>query len=211
MADFEDIKQRFLFLGSDFVKELKERSHFQSFEEKEWFICEGQNVKFIPFVLRGLLKVSTMNDDKELLYYYIKPMQSCIMTFSTIFTNGKSKVFISAEEDTDTLLIPINFISNSIIKYPQINHVFYREYEARYFEMMEMINKVVFHRLDRRIMDHLQSKIEISGKNPIKISHKEIANNLGTAREVVSRILKKFEQEGNIKQSNFGIEVLVPL
>ncbi|MBH2024047.1 MAG: winged helix-turn-helix domain-containing protein, partial [Flavobacteriales bacterium] len=76
---------------------------------------------------------------------------------------------------------------------------------------IDMTNKVVFHRLDRRVMDYLQNKIEITGKNPVKVSHKEIANSLGTAREVVSRILKKFEHEGNVRQDVTGIEVVKSL
>lgn len=73
--------------------------------------------------------------------------------------------------------------------------------------MMEMVNQAVFHKLDRRILEYLKERTALNKTSNLKISHREIANDLGSAREVVSRILKKFENEGVIKQKG-GIEIL---
>lgn len=211
MSSYQAIEQQFRFLGTDFLQELKEKSVTQKFDAKTELMQEGQRVNYIPIVLSGLVKVYTMNDDRELVYYFVKPEQSCIMTFSTIFKDGISNIFACTEEATEILLIPVQHMQRWITGYPAINLVFYKEYDLRYAEMIDMMNKVVFHRLDRRVMDYLQQKVEMTGKNPVKVSHKDIANSLGTAREVVSRILKKFEHEGNIRQDLSGIEVVKPL
>lgn len=208
MSSYEMVEQHFRFLGPEFLKELKESAIIRSFEARTETMIEGQNVKFIPIVISGLVKVYSMTGERELLHYFVKPEQSCIMTFSTLFKDGRSKVFACTEEPSDLLLLPVDKVLRWIVKYPGINRFFYREYDLRYGEMMESVNKVIFYRLDKRVMDYLENKVEITGKNPVKISHKEIANNLGTAREVVSRILKKFEHEGNVRQSHLGIEVL---
>ena len=62
--------------------------------------------------------------------------------------------------------------------------------------------------MDKRLYDYLEKKIRLTNKNPIKISHRQIANELGTAREVVSRVMKKLENEGRLKQYNSSIEIL---
>lgn len=208
MGNADLIKKQFGFLGVDFLSELNEHSMIIDASAKTELMREGQNVKFIPILLKGLVKVYAMNDDRELLYYFIRPQESCIMSFSTIFKDGISKIFASAEEDSEILLIPSAQILRWVIKYPKINKIFFNEYELRYTAMMEMVNQAVFYRLDKRILEYLQNRSEITGKNPLKISHKDIANDLGTAREVVSRILKKFENEGLIRQVSSTIEII---
>jgi CRP/FNR family transcriptional regulator len=74
---------------------------------------------------------------------------------------------------------------------------------------MNMVNDAVFNKLDKRALNYIRQQIAITGNNPIKLTHKEIANNLGTSREVVSRVLKKVENEGEIIQTKEGIKVLV--
>jgi len=208
MKSYECVEEHFRFLGNDFLGELKEHSFSRDFAAKTELMQESQYVKFIPIVLNGLVKVYSLVDDRELLHYYVRPGQSCIMTFSSMFSDGKSKVYACTEEDSQVLLLPVNDVLRWTIKYPAINQYFFKEYDLRYSEMMESIGKVIFYRLDQRVLDYLENKVKITGKNPVKVSHKEIANNLATAREVVSRILKKFEQEGFIRHNQQGIEVL---
>lgn len=74
---------------------------------------------------------------------------------------------------------------------------------------MHMVNDAVFHKLDKRVVNYIKQQISINGQNSIKLTHKEIANNLGTSREVVSRVLKKIENEGEISQTKEGIKMLV--
>ena len=72
-----------------------------------------------------------------------------------------------------------------------------------------MVNEAVFHRLDRRVLSYIKQQISITGNHPIKLTHREIASNLGTSREVVSRVLKKIENEGEISQTKEGIKIPV--
>ena len=74
-----------------------------------------------------------------------------------------------------------------------------------------MVNQAIFHWLDKRILDYLHNRMKMDGKTQLKISHKEIANDVGTAREVVSRILKKFENDGIIRQTSSVIEFVKKL
>jgi len=169
---------------------------------------DGQYVKVIPIVLEGLIKVFTRHEDKELLLYYIQPNESCIMSFAAGLKNQPSRVFAITEEETQALLLPIDKVTLWIKQFPDINTLFFQQYNIRYSELLDTINHVLFHKMDSRLFNYLQEKSRLTGKNPIKISHRQIANELGTAREVISRVMKKLEVEGKVKQHSNQIEIL---
>lgn len=207
MINNQFILNKFGFLGNDFSKELNKHAIITDIKAKTEIIREGQKNKFVPFLLKGSIRVFTLNDGRELIYYYIRPNDSCLMTFSSIFTDHVSRVYAVAEEDSEVLLIPISVVHEWLIKFPEINRVFYHEYDKRFSDVMNMVNDAVFHRLDKRVLNYIRQQITITGNNPVKLTHREIANNLGTSREVVSRVLKKIENEGEISQTKEGIKL----
>lgn len=207
MENIDFIRKKFENFDEAFFNELKEHSITASVDARQELMSEGQKVNYIPVLIKGMVKVYTLNDGKELLYYYIAPGESCIMTFSSIFTDRKSRIYALAEEKSEVLLLPVVQVLIWLQKYPQLNKLFFLEYDLRYKVMMDTISQVVFHRLDKRILEYLDQKIKRSGTPILKVSHKKIADDLGTAREVVSRILKKFEKEGVITQNHSGIGI----
>lgn len=207
--DNQFIIQKFGFLGNDFLDEFQKHAVFADIKSKTEIVREGQKNKYVPFLIKGSIKVFTLNDGRELIYYYIKESDSCLMTFSSIFTDYISRVYAVAEEDSEALLVPVSVMHDWLLKFPEINKLFYREYDKRFSEVMSMVNDAVFHRLDKRVLNYIKQQISITGSNPIKITHREIANNLGTSREVVSRVLKKIESDGEILQTKEGIKVAV--
>jgi CRP/FNR family transcriptional regulator len=152
--------------------------------------------------------VYTQIEGKELLLYYIKPEESCIMSFSSSLNNEKSKIFAITQEECEILLIPSDNMAKWVTQYPTINKLFYHQYDLRYAELVDTIHQMLYYKLDKRLLDYLKEKVEITGKNPIKISHKEIANDLGTAREVISRLVKKMEKQLILKQYHDSIELI---
>ncbi|MCE4564019.1 Crp/Fnr family transcriptional regulator [Maribellus sp. CM-23] len=169
---------------------------------------EGQYIKSIPILTKGLIKVFSRYEDKELLLYYIKPFESCIMTFDASLNQSPSRVYASTEEDSSVLLMPVEKVFKWMKEYPEMNQLFFRQYNVRYTELIEMINQILFDKMDKRLYEYLKSKAELKNQNPIKISHREIANDLGTAREVVTRVLKKLEMEQLVSQEAGAIKVM---
>lgn len=208
MEKLNFIKKKFKNFDEEFYNDLAEHSVLTTVESKQELIREGQKVNYIPILVSGIVKVFSLNDGKELLYYYIEPSESCIMTFSSIFSDRLSKIYAISEEKSEVLLLPVSQFLTWLIKYPKLNQIFFMEYDLRYKIMMDTISQVVFQRLDKRIFEYLDQRIKRQGSPALKISHKKIADDLGTAREVVSRILKKFEREGLISQSSLGIEII---
>lgn len=209
MTNYDFIEKRFSYLGKPLLTELGANSSIQKFPSDTELVREGQYVKYIPIVLEGLVKVFTRVEEKELLLYYIKPEQSCIMSFSSAINQEASKIFAITEEESSVLLIPSRKITEWITTFPSINQLFYQQYDLRYAELINTIQQMLYYKLDKRLLDYLQQKASVTGKNLLKISHKEIANDLGTAREVISRLVKKLEKQDILKQHHDSIELLV--
>jgi CRP/FNR family transcriptional regulator len=186
-------------MASALIKELPKENEI---------LREGQYIKVIPIVIDGLIKVFTRHKDKELLLYYIRPNESCIMSFSASLKNEPSKVFAITEEDTTALLLPVDKVSNWITQFPDINALFFQQYNLRYSELLDTIHHVLFDKMDSRLFEYLKEKVRVTNNNPLKLSHRQIADELGTAREVISRTMKKLETENLVKQLANGIEIL---
>ncbi|MCF8323970.1 MAG: Crp/Fnr family transcriptional regulator [Leadbetterella sp.] len=169
---------------------------------------EGQYVKVIPLVLEGLVKVFTKYEDKELLLYYIQPNGSCVMSFTASLKNEPSKVYAITDENCKLLLLPVDKVAQWIGEFPDLNNLFFQQYNLRYSDLLETINQLLFDKMDKRLLDYLKEKVALTKKNPLKISHRQIASEFGTAREVISRVMKKLEQEAKVKQLNTTIEIL---
>ena len=168
---------------------------------------EGQYVRMIPIVLQGLVKVFTRVEEKELLLYYIGSTQSCIMSFSAGLSQSPSRIYAISEEPTMLLLLPAEKINKWLREFPALNVLFFKQYNLRYTEMLDTINSLLFGRMDQRLYQYLQEKSRMKGEKVLDLRHKQIATELGTAREVVTRVLKKLEQEGKIRQTESGIEI----
>ncbi len=195
-------------INADLAKEIMAVSVVKEIPQDTEILKEGQYVKVIPIVLDGLIKVFSRHEEKELLLYYIKPDESCIMSFSASLRNEPSKVFAITEEKTTALLIPSDKAAKWTRQFPDFNTLFFQQYNVRYSELLDTIHHVLFDKLDKRLYDYLQEKVSLTAKNPLKISHRQIANELGTAREVISRLMKKLEHEGKVKQFSNTIEIL---
>ncbi len=208
MSNHIDLASVLKGLPTDLIAEIQEKAAIQLVPQNTELLRAGQYVKVIPLVLSGLVKVFSRYEDRELLLYYIQPRESCIMSFSAGIKNEVSQVFAYTEEDSEILLLPVDYISHWIKQYPGLNDLFFQQYNLRYIELLDTINHLLFDTLDKRVLQYLQQKARLTDTNPLKISHRQIAQELGTAREVVSRVLKKLEHQHMIKQQAQSIEVL---
>uniref|UniRef100_UPI0040498626 Crp/Fnr family transcriptional regulator n=1 Tax=Gelidibacter sp. TaxID=2018083 RepID=UPI0040498626 len=196
------------FLKPELIDKIVELSVIKDFPKGTEILREEQYISVVPIVLNGLVKVYSRFDEKELLLYYIEPSQSCVMTFYAALKNTPSKVFATTEEDSKILLIPIKYLPKWLKEYPDFNELFYNQYNLRYSELIDTIGHLLLDKMDKRLFDHLKKKLALNNDSLIKMSHSQIANELGTVREVVTRVLKKLETEGKLLQSKDGIEII---
>lgn len=204
--DFD--KKILSFLPPDLLNEILAESSVQEFPKGTEILKEQQYIKVLPIVIDGLVKVYSRFEEKELLLYYIEPAQSCVMSFYATLKNTPSRVFAQTEEDSKILLIPVQHLPHWLKQYPIFNELFYNQFNLRYSELLDTISHLLLDKLDKRLYDHLRRKTELTHKPSIKISHGQLANELGTAREVISRVMKKLETDGLVVQQSGTITIL---
>lgn len=184
--------------------ELKERLYKNSIQKKfvagDIILNENANIRSIPIVTKGIIRVMrTDEEDKEILLYYIKAGESCIMSFLGGMHHETSKVKAVAEEDTEILFLPMEKVTLFIKEYPEWLDYIFRLYHKRFEELLEVVNAVAFKKMDERLLNFIKMKCGHTNSKTLNVTHEQLANELGTARVVVSRLLKQMEDEGLVQ------------
>ncbi|KQK26184.1 Crp/Fnr family transcriptional regulator [Chryseobacterium aquaticum] len=186
--------------SSELMEKLYESGVLKSYKEGDIILDENSSIRSIPIVMKGMMKVMrTEEDGREILLYYIKAGESCIMSFLGGMHNEKSIVKAEVEEDTEILFLPVDKVSLFIKEYPEWLDYIFRLYHKRFEELLDIINAIAFKKVDERLLNLLHKKSEILNTNTLIITHEQLANELGTARVVVSRLLKQLEDSGKLK------------
>ena len=169
-------------------------------------------IRSIPLVLSGSMRVLRQDEDgREILLYYIKPGESCIMSFLAGIHEDTSKVQLVVEEDSEVLMLPIDKASEWIRIYPEWADFIFKLYHKRFEELLAVINAVAFQKLDDRIVALLKKKTSIYQSNELHITHQQLAEELGATREVISRLLKQMEKQQLITLSRNKIVISGPM
>ncbi len=184
----------------ELISKLTQFSTVRNYKAGEMILDENSLIRAIPIVTRGTLKVMrTEEDGREILLYYIKPGESCIMSFLGGLHDERSKVRAEVEEDAEILFLPVEKVSLFIKEYPEWLDYIFRLYHKRFEELLEIVNAIAFKKVDERLLDLLQKKKQVTGSNTLQVTHEQLANELGTARVVVSRLLKQLEESGQLQ------------
>jgi len=189
------------FKSSPRVREkLADFGFSKTFAEGETILNENTYIKAIPIVTTGSIRVMRTDEDgREILLYYIKAGESCIMSFLGGLHHDTSKVKAIAEEETEILFIPIDKVSLLIKEFPEWLDYIFRLYHKRFEELLEVVNAISFKKVDERLLNLIHKKVELTQSNTLQVTHEQLANELGTARVVVSRLLKQLEADGKVK------------
>ncbi len=181
------------------MKELAERSKYVHVEANEVLMEVGQMVNYVPLVVSGILKVSRIDESgNELLLYYVNPKESCAMTFTCCMQQHPSEVRAIAEEECEILMVPIELMDQWITKYPTWKSFVMRTIRYRFHEMIIALDQIAFQSLDERLVHYLRQKFKTTGSALINLSHEQIANDLASSRVVISRLLKKLENDKKV-------------
>lgn len=195
------------FSESELQNEIWKHGKFLKAGKGDILIKEGQYLDFLPIVISGSIRVYQKKQDREILLYYVGPGQTCMMSLSSAYFDYNSAAFGMATEPTEILVVPAKMISEWQLKYPSWNRYIIQTFKSRYDELLTSFGKVVFDPIPSRLKEYL---LKISGNGSGKIiqaSHQSLANELGTTRVVISRILKQFEKEKILKLHRGYIEL----
>ena len=189
-------------------EEIMETSRLYKLDQGDIVIREGEYVKVLPIVLKGRIRIFQDKEDRQILLYYVGVGQTCMISLSACFYDYASSIKAVTTEPTTILAIPTQYISIWQRKYHSWNNFVIRTFRQRYDELLLAFERVAFEHVDDRIWNYLNDKLNMEGSRMIDLSHQMLANELGTTRVVVSRILKRFEKEGRLRLYRGKIEVL---
>ena len=205
-----DIAPNELQINSTLLEKLKKEGTTKTFAPDTVIIDENDYIKFVPIVLNGSIKVFKMDEEgREILLYYIKPGESCVMSFLGAACNGTSKIKAVVEDESQVLMLPVHKAIELIRENPQWIQFIFELYNRRFEELLAVVNAIAFQKVDERLWEFLKSKVKMLKTAELSMTHQQIADDLGTAREVVSRLLKKLERDGKISLGRNKIRVLL--
>ena len=169
----------------------------------------GQYIKSTALVLEGQVKIYRENQDGgEFLMYYLGPGQACAVSMICALQSSTSEIMAVAEEDSELLMIPIQLMDDLMNKYKSWCQFVIQTYRSRFDELLAVVDNIAFRNMDERLEFYLKRYTDRTGKKNVEISHQQIADDLNSSREVISRLLKKMEQRNLVKLHRNMIELL---
>lgn len=181
--------------------EMESACTFIDVEKGKMIVEEGNCMQVIPIVLKGAVRVFRRDYemDREVLLYYIEPGQTCMMSLVACFGDSISKVNAVTDKKSKLLLIPTEQVRYWQKKYDSWNSFVINTFMTRYTELLRAFDELSFKKIDVRIINYLKEYSKRNTTKIIKRTHQDIANEIGTTRVVVSRILKNMENIGVLK------------
>lgn len=169
---------------------------------------EGDSCGGVAFVLKGSIRVSKIGKNgREIILYRVKSGDSCILTISSVLSNISYPATASVEEDADVFIVPVHQFQSMMSSNVDLQQFVYKLLSNRFLDVMTLIDEIIFRKIDERLIEFLLTKAP-SDESIIEMTHEELAVQLGTAREVISRIMKSLEREGFIQHSRGKIRVI---
>ena len=169
-----------------------------------YFLQEGDSCDQFAVLVSGRMRVFKLAESgHEITLYHVGPGEACPLNVSCILSNRTVPAMAQVEEEVEALTIPASTFRRLIAEHESLRSFVFTMFAGRLTEVMSLVEEIAFRRMDerlaRRLLEMLQP--EDAAKNGVEITHAEVAADLGTAREVVSRLLKDFERQGAIQLS----------
>lgn len=184
------------FTDPGLLQEILDKSQLIKLEPGKVLMEPGQFVKMVPLVLEGAIKIMRMDEEgKELFLYYLDPGETCALSLTCCSASKPSEIKAVVEENTLLLAVPVKVHEEFSDEFKQWKDFVSSTYQRRFQEMLEALDAVAFKRMDERLMRYIVTKMKQFKANELHTTHQEIANELGTSREVVSRLLKQLEKK----------------
>ena len=204
------LKQEYGYLFEDeLIRDIGNTGQLYKIPEGETIIEYGQNLRRIPLILNGaikILRVDAMGD--ELLIYYLEKGETCTMTMTCCIGQKKSEIKAVAETEVEFISVPVEKMKDWTKKYESWMAFVFDSYNNRFDEMMQSIDSLAFGNMHDRLVKYLKDQVMIRKTTTLDHSHQDIAYDLHTSRVVISRLLKNLEREGIIKLGRNRISVL---
>ncbi|MHB8260830.1 MAG: Crp/Fnr family transcriptional regulator [Bacteroidia bacterium] len=201
-------KSNSIFSSPELNSEIENNARIKFFKKGEVIIKPGDDIFFIPIVLKGNIRVIRQNlDGAEVFLYHLYPGQTCAMSLTCCQAGKKSMIKAIAGYETEILQIPIK-MTEDWYKYPEWKAYISNNYNNRFAEMMQVIDLIAFQNMDKQLLHYLRERSNALNTRILDITHQEIADELHAHREAISRLLRIMEQKKLVRLGRNSIEVL---
>ena len=193
---------RSVFSDKDLIEHLSELGGVRKIQPGEHLIQVGSYIKFVPIVISGKIKISRIGKEgEELFLYHLLEKQTCSVSLQCCKANAPSSVNATATENTELVVIPMEAIENLQAQFGEWREFIQQTYALRFQDLLDVIDGIAFHHLDERLWNYLKAWKQENQESVMHRSHSEIAADLNSSREVVSRLLKQLEKKGLVRLS----------
>lgn len=188
------------------ITELEEKSIVNNFIAGETLVKKNQYFRSALIVLDGLVKIYREDDEgNEFFIYYLQPGQACALSLICDSRQETSEIMAVAIKETEVLTIPFDVIDEWMSKYKTWNNFVLSSYRNRFEELLVTLDHVAFRNMDERLEFYLKRQAEKLG-NTLQLTHQQIADDLNSSREVISRLLKNMEKNKLLVMNRNSIE-----
>ena len=178
------------------LQAILDKGQVMNLESGKVLMEPGQFIKAVPLVIEGSIKIMRMDEDgKELFLYYLDQGETCALSLTCCTATRPSEVKAVVEERATVIFVPVQVHEQWSDEFKQWKDFVSSTYQSRFQELLVALDAVAFKRMDERLMRYIVTKMKQHKANELHTTHQEIANELGTSREVVSRLLKTLEKK----------------
>lgn len=205
----DPIKKIFSSFSNELAKDVDANAAIQSFKAGDIIMRTGQYIKNTVLVISGKIKVYREDENGgEFFMYYLQPGQACAISMICATKNEKSQIMAKVVEDVELIMVPLPLMDKWMMQHRSWYEFVIDTYRSRFEEVLEVIDSIAFRAMDERLEFYLKRHADACGCKELKLSHQEIASELNTSREVISRLLKKMEQRGIVALHRNNIDLL---
>jgi CRP/FNR family transcriptional regulator, anaerobic regulatory protein len=205
----DNIKSLFPTFSQALLEDIESNAVFQSVHSGDVIMRTGQYIKSTVLVLSGTIKIYREDDNGcEFFMYYLQPGQACAISMICATKSEKSQIMAKVVEDAELMMVPLPLMDKWMMQHRTWYEFVIDTYRNRFEEVLEVIDSIAFRAMDERLDFYLKRHQQALGTNDLKLSHQDIASELNTSREVISRLLKKMEQRQLLRLHRNHIELL---
>lgn len=204
----KSVSEVFPTFSKQLAQEIEQQAELRSYTAGETIMRTGQYIKSTMLLMSGTIKIYREDEEgNEFFMYYLHPGQACAISMICAARSEASQVMAKAIEDSEVLMIPLEQMEKWMAGEKSWYEFVIETYRDRFEELLSVLDSVAFRAMDERLEFYLKRHVETTGSKLIQLSHQEIASDLNSSREVISRLLKKMEQRSMLKLFRNQIEM----
>lgn len=194
----KDLTQVFPLFDTVLANYIHEHGESKIFEAGEVLMRPGQYFKYAMLIVNGKVKLYREGEEgEEFFMYYLERGNACALSMLCMARSESSTLMALAQEQTEVVMIPIQYMDILMREYPSWYQFVIETYRSRFEELLTVVDQIAFKNMDERLEWYLDRQAKTLGKD-LPLTHQQIANDINSSREVVSRLLKKLEKTGRV-------------